>query len=78
MPTDIPKKAFDPPDFESPGDRPKKDDFNLMELSMNQMDDYNNFCEDLYETYDDISFTDIVGFNYLRWQWTIPSGRFSN
>ena len=69
VPTDIPKKSSDPPDFGSPVDRSKKDDFNLMELFVNQNTDYKNFCEDLYEKYDDIVYNDFSGFNYLRWQW---------
>ena len=83
-PTDLPKKESDPPVWTffnqfplSSGDPPKKDVFYLMELFVNHNADYQNFCEDLYEKYDDIGYSDfrgreiwnIINFNYARWPW---------
>ena len=48
---------------------------------MNQKVNYANFCKDLYEKYDDLSYSNFSGpelwniypnFNYARWQWMNP------
>ena len=85
VPTDPPITSSD--DIGEPNcssDRPQKDMFYLMELFVNQSADYKNFCEDLYEKYDDRGFSDsydrnlrnITNFNYSRWQWTNPPEGF--
>ena len=84
VPTDPPKTASDASEPYWLSDRPKKDVFNLMELFVSQKTDYKNFCEDLYEKYDDRDFSDSYGrdlrnttnFNYSRWQWTNPTEEF--